>query len=179
MLLWEESLLTTGEATATIRAEAADGSGKYAEHIVYVMGKSDQIEITEFNGSLNSKKSSEIDIQKISRDHKVSFVAQLSGGSSQQGNYDKEVDHVTATPPSVESCIFFPFATCLGPVIVTSGSVSVTVNVYDQIEITEFNGSYTNSKKSSEIDIQRINTFATCLGPVIVTSGSVSVTVNV
>ncbi len=93
---------STGEATATIRAEAADGSGKYAEHIVYVMGKSDQIEITEFNGSLNSKKSSEIDIQKISRDHKVSFVAQLSGGSSQQGNYDKEVEWLTSNKSIAE-----------------------------------------------------------------------------
>ena len=33
----------TGEATAKIRAEAADGSGKYAEHIIYVMGKSDKL----------------------------------------------------------------------------------------------------------------------------------------
>ena len=94
---------STGEATAKIRAEAADGSGKYAEHIVYVMGKSDQIEITEFNGSYtNSKKSSEIDIQRINSNRRVSFVAQLSGGSNQQGDYRKEVEWLTSNKSIAE-----------------------------------------------------------------------------
>lgn len=90
----------TGEAK--IRAEAADGSGKYAEHIVYVMGRSDTIEITDFNGSyINSVKSSELDLQKINNNHRVSFVAQLSGGS-QQGNYSKEVEWVTSNKAIAE-----------------------------------------------------------------------------
>lgn len=91
----------TGEAK--IRAEAADGSGKYAEHIVYVMGKSDTIEITEFNGSyISSGKNSEIDMQNISNNHRVFFVAQLSGGSSQQGDYRKEVEWSTSNKAIAE-----------------------------------------------------------------------------
>jgi len=94
---------STGEATAKIRAEAADGSGKYAEHIVYVMGKSDQIEITEFNGSyIKSNKSSEIDVQEINSNRRVTFVAQLSGGSSQQGDYRKEVEWLTSNKAVAE-----------------------------------------------------------------------------
>lgn len=88
---------------AKIRAEAADGSGKYAEHIVYVMGKSDTIEITEFNGSyINSNKNSEIDMKDISSNHRVSFVAQLSDGSNQQGDYRKEVEWVTSNKAIAE-----------------------------------------------------------------------------
>ncbi|MDE7476705.1 MAG: Ig-like domain-containing protein, partial [Lachnospiraceae bacterium] len=89
----------TGEAMAKITAEAADGSGKYAEHIVYVMGKSDKIQITEFDGRFvdSSKKSSEIDIQDIKNtSRRVSFVAELDGGSTQQGDYRKEVEWKTS-----------------------------------------------------------------------------------
>ena len=93
----------TGEATAKIRAEAADGSGKYAEHIVYVMGKNDKIEITEFNGSyISADKSSEIDMQDINSNRRVSFVAELSGGSNQQNDYRKEVEWFTSNKAIAE-----------------------------------------------------------------------------
>ncbi len=91
----------TGEAK--IRAEAADGSGKYAEHTVYVMGKSDTIEITDFNGSyISSGKNSEIDMQDIKNNRRVTFTAQLSGGSSQQGDYRKEVEWITSNKAIAE-----------------------------------------------------------------------------
>lgn len=91
----------TGEAK--IRAEAVDGSGKYAEHTVYVMGKSDAIEITDFNGSyISSARRSEIDMQDIKNDRRVTFTAQLSGGSSQQGDYRKEVEWLTSNKAIAE-----------------------------------------------------------------------------
>lgn len=94
----------TGEATAKIRAEAADGSGKYAEHIIYVMGKSDKIQITEFEGRFvdSGKKSSEVDIRDLNSTRRVSFVAELDGGSIQQGDYRKEVEWITSNKSIAE-----------------------------------------------------------------------------
>ncbi len=94
----------TGEATAKITAEAADGSGKYAEHIIYVMGKSDKIQITEFDGRFvdSSKKSSEVDIRDLNSARRVSFVAELDGGSTQQGDYRKEVEWSTSNKSIAE-----------------------------------------------------------------------------
>lgn len=83
---------------AVITAEAADGSGKRAEHIVYVMGKSDEIKITEFSDGLietkDNKKTAAIDI-KDRQPMTVSFMAALSGGSERQ-EYEKEVEWKTS-----------------------------------------------------------------------------------
>ncbi len=94
----------TGEAMAKITAEAADGSGKYAEHIIYVMGKSDKIAITEFDGRfVESSKKSELNIQDIkNRSRRVSFIAELSGGSNDQGAYHKEVEWITSNKSVAE-----------------------------------------------------------------------------
>ena len=72
---------------SVIRAEAADGSGKYAEHKVYIMGAADDVEIEDFNTGYpikldeKNKKYIELDM-KDKETLEIQLSAVLSGGTN-------------------------------------------------------------------------------------------------
>lgn len=72
---------------SVIRAEAADGSGKYAEHKVYIMGAADDVEIADFNTGypikLDEKNKKYIDLDMGDKETlEIQLSAVLSGGTS-------------------------------------------------------------------------------------------------
>ncbi len=72
---------------SVIRAEAADGSGKYAEHKVYIMGAADDVEIEDFNTGypikLDEKNKKYIDLDMKDKETlEIQLSAVPSGGTS-------------------------------------------------------------------------------------------------
>lgn len=75
---------------AVIRAEAADGSGKFDEHKVYIMGAADTVEITDDNSiypiKLDDKNKKYIDLDMKNQETvEIKLSANLSGGTNYLG----------------------------------------------------------------------------------------------
>ena len=81
-----------------ITAEAADGSGAKAEHVVYVMRKKDKVEIASADGAVtitekSDKKTAEYD---MSQNETILLRADCSGGSSAEDGFAKSVKWSTS-----------------------------------------------------------------------------------
>lgn len=81
-----------------ITAEAADGSGAKAEHVVYVMRKKDKVELSSADGAVTITEKSDKKTAKydMSQNETILLRADCSGGSSEEGGFAKSIKWSTS-----------------------------------------------------------------------------------
>lgn len=82
------------DGMARITAEAADGSGVIEPHDVYVVSKSNKVEICEKDGA--SIRNNKLDVELTGTDT-IYLMAKLSGGYEKRDKYDRDIKWSTSS----------------------------------------------------------------------------------
>ena len=120
------------EGSTIITAEAADGSGAKAEHVVYVMRRKDKMDISSTDGVLTIKEQSgkKTATNDMSQNETILLRADFSGGSSEKDGFakgvkwstsDKKIATVTANSSNSTATITF----------LKAGTVTITATASD------------------------------------------------
>lgn len=144
------------EGSTIITAEAADGSGAKAEHVVYVMRKKDKVDILSADGAVtitekSGKKSATND---MSQNEAILLRADFSGGSAEKDGFakgvkwstsDKKIATVAADTSGNTATITF----------LKAGTVTITATANDG----------TGAKDSCQIKVTNTNPKVVITGP--------------
>ena len=146
---------------SVIRAEAADGSGKYAEHKVYIMGAADDVEIADFNTGypikLDEKNKKYIDLDMKDKETlEIQLSAVPSGGTSYP---DEQKDVIWSSSNK-------KVATVTSEVINGKSVATVTLtSVEGSAVITAKTADGYNKKDTCTINVENSNPVVRITGP--------------